>query len=290
MSLKIIGAESMGVRPHVIFLSDYDMHLTAQMVQGVDVWLNTPTRPMEASGTSGEKGVMNGTLHFSVLDGWWVEGYKEDAGWFLTGKKTYENQDFQNELDTEKIYNILESEIAPSFYNRNSKDIPEEWISFMKNSFTKVAPDFTMRRMLKDYQNQYYQVLYKRNKSLTANNYEKAILLAAWKKGIVRMWEKLEVLSVDLKGLNEGITQVYNGEIEIFLDSLPKGIREYLATQQFTQEIEKISNNTSSFPSFYKAFYQWFDAFRLMKYLHYVRDRYYPSIPIDDAVKEVELI
>ncbi len=269
-------------RGKILFLQNYDMELAKLLVHGVDVWLNTPTRPMEASGTSGEKGVMNGTLHFSVLDGWWVEGYKEDAGWFLTGKKTYENQDFQNELDTEKIYNILESEIAPSFYNRNSKDIPEEWILFMKNSFTKVAPDFTMRRMLKDYQNQYYQGLYKRNKSLTANNYEKAILLAAWKKGIVRMWEKLEVLSVDLKGLNGQpfkIGQKYEANVIIRLKGVPaaaigmelvvtdkskSGKLKLIHAQEFTMEkfeegkvyfkIEIIPTQTGSFNYGFRIF------------------------------------
>ncbi len=96
----------------ILFLPNYDMDLARHMVQGVDVWMNTPTRPQEASGTSGEKAAMNGVMHFSVLDGWWVEGYQKDAGWALPMERTYENQEFQNELDAELIYNIIESEIA----------------------------------------------------------------------------------------------------------------------------------------------------------------------------------
>lgn len=222
---KIIEVSKMPqFRGKILFLQNYDMELGKLLVQGVDVWLNTPTRPMEASGTSGEKGVMNGTLHFSVLDGWWVEGYKEEAGWFLTGKRTYDNQEFQDELDTEKIYNILESEIVPLYYDRNEKDVPEGWVKYMKNSFTKVAPNFTMHRMLVDYQEKYYSKLYKRNKYLVADNYEKAILIAAWKKGIARMWENLEVLSVDMVGLNGHaykIGQKYEAKVIIRLKGVP---------------------------------------------------------------------
>jgi alpha-glucan phosphorylase-like protein len=121
----------------IIFVEDYDINLAKHLVQGVDIWLNTPTRPQEASGTSGMKAVMNGALHFSVLDGWWVEGYKEGAGWALPEKRTYQDQELQNELDTQTIYSLLENEIVPPpplFYNRDEKGIPHDWIKFIKNS------------------------------------------------------------------------------------------------------------------------------------------------------------
>src|SRR5690606_25557960 len=123
---------------------NYEMKLAKLLVQGVDVWLNTPTRPLEASGTSGEKAVMNGVLHFSVLDGWWVEGYKEGAGWALPQEITYENQAYQDQLDAETIYSIIENEIAPLFYYRNEEGLPTAWINYIKNSIEKIASHFTM--------------------------------------------------------------------------------------------------------------------------------------------------
>jgi alpha-glucan phosphorylase-like protein len=132
----------------VIFLENYDIELAKHLVRGVDIWLNTPTRPLEASGTSGEKAVMNGTLHFSVLDGWWVEGYHAFAGWALPKKRTYENQDLQDDIDAETIYNMLEYEIVPAYYSFNELDIPVEWISLIKNTMVKIAPEFTMKRMI----------------------------------------------------------------------------------------------------------------------------------------------
>jgi alpha-glucan phosphorylase-like protein len=140
----------------VIFLENYDIEMAKYLVRGVDIWLNTPTRPMEASGTSGEKAVMNGTLHFSVLDGWWVEGYHAFAGWALPKKKTFTNQDLQDDVDAETIYNMLQFEIVPAYYSFNENGIPAEWISHIKNTMVKIAPEFTMKRMIDDYYEQYY--------------------------------------------------------------------------------------------------------------------------------------
>jgi alpha-glucan phosphorylase-like protein len=223
---KIIEISKMPeFRGKILFLQNYDMELAKLLVQGVDVWLNTPTRPLEASGTSGEKAVMNGTLHFSVLDGWWVEGYKPEAGWALTGKRTYDNQEFQDELDAEIIINILESEIIPLYYDRNNDGIPENWISYMKKSFSQIAPDFTMSRMLKDYFNKYYLKLAERSKSLTHNHYFKTKSLVLWKKQMVKAWEDLEVLSLDLSGLNGKVYQIgkeYKGNVILDLKGLPQ--------------------------------------------------------------------
>ncbi|NLN30944.1 MAG: alpha-glucan family phosphorylase, partial [Bacteroidales bacterium] len=144
----------------VVFLENYDIELAKYMVQGVDIWLNTPTRPLEASGTSGEKAVMNGTLHFSVLDGWWVEGYRAYAGWALPQKKTFANQNLQDDVDAETIYNMLEYEIVPAYYSFDDNGVPVEWISHIKNTMVKVAPEFTMKRQLDDYYNKYYSRLY----------------------------------------------------------------------------------------------------------------------------------
>ncbi len=182
----------------IIFVENYDMMLASRLVQGVDVWLNTPTRPLEASGTSGEKAVMNGVVNFSVLDGWWAEGYIPGAGWALSEERSYDNQQFQDELDAENIYNTFENEIVPAFYERNEKGVPEKWVQYVKNTIAKIAPEFTMRRMIDDYYNKYYNVLFERSSMMLANDYEKARQLAAWKRRILRGWDSVEVVSVSM--------------------------------------------------------------------------------------------
>lgn len=180
----------------VLFMQNYDMELASHMVQGVDIWLNNPARPMEASGTSGQKAVMNGVLHFSVLDGWWCEGYKEDAGWALPEEQTYEEQAYQDELDAETIYTLLENEIVPSYYSMDEKGEPDKWVGFIKNSISKVASQFTTRRMLNDYEQQYYHKLYERQALIKANDFRMAKELASWKKRVSRSWDDIEVLDV----------------------------------------------------------------------------------------------
>ncbi|MDE6451334.1 MAG: alpha-glucan family phosphorylase, partial [Odoribacter sp.] len=150
----------------VIFLPNYDMDLAKKLVQGVDVWLNTPTRPQEASGTSGEKAAMNGVMHFSVLDGWWVEGYRPDAGWMLPMKRTFENQAMQDELDSEMVYNIIDDDIAPRFYDRDATCLSPKWIKTIKNTIAYVASNFTTNRMLQDYEDRYYAKLFARHERM----------------------------------------------------------------------------------------------------------------------------
>ena len=126
----------------IIFLENYDMQLARRLVSGVDIWMNTPTRPLEASGTSGEKALMNGVLNLSVLDGWWLEGYREGAGWALTEKRTYDNQAYQDQLDAATIYSLLENEILPLYYARNSKGYSAGWVKTIKNSIAHIAPHY----------------------------------------------------------------------------------------------------------------------------------------------------
>lgn len=180
----------------IIFLENYDMRLARRLISGVDVWLNTPTRPLEASGTSGEKAEMNGVLNFSVLDGWWYEGYKEGAGWALTDKRTYENQQYQDQLDAATIYSILENEIIPTYYAKNSKGYSPEWIQYIKNSISQIAPDYTMKRMLDDYIERFYNKLATRSANLHANNFEKAKEIAAWKEEVDAHWDSFVVDSI----------------------------------------------------------------------------------------------
>lgn len=177
----------------IIFLENYDMELAKRLVSGVDVWLNTPTRPLEASGTSGEKAEMNGVLNFSVLDGWWYEGYKEDAGWALTDKRTYTNQAYQDELDTVTIYSTFENEILPLYYDRGEKEYSHEWVKYIKNSIANIAPEYTTKRMIDDYINWFYKKQAARSKVLIADNYAKAKEIAAWKEEVASKWDHLSV-------------------------------------------------------------------------------------------------
>ncbi len=191
----------------IVFLENYDMRLAKRLVSGVDVWLNNPTRPLEASGTSGEKAQMNGVLNFSVLDGWWLEGYVKGAGWALTEKRTYENQAHQDQLDAATIYHILENEIIPMYYARNTKGYSPEWIETIKNSVTKITPRFTMKRQLDDYYDKFYNKLAKRSASLKADDYKKTRELVEWKEHIAANWDSIEVISA------EGIDQSMNPQV-----------------------------------------------------------------------------
>jgi starch phosphorylase len=182
----------------IIFLENYDMALAKRLVSGVDIWLNTPTRPLEASGTSGEKAEMNGVLNFSVLDGWWLEGYVKGAGWALTDKITYENPEFQDQLDAATIYSMLENEIIPLYFAKNEKGFSPEWIQYIKNSIAKIAPKYTTKRMLDDYLEKFYTPLATRSAVLTENGYAKAIEIAAWKEKVAGYWENVSVHSTEM--------------------------------------------------------------------------------------------
>jgi len=180
----------------IIFLENYNMSMARKLVQGVDIWLNTPTRPLEASGTSGEKAVMNGVVNFSVLDGWWAEGYREDAGWALKEERTYENQQFQDELDAETIYNILEDEIIPAFYDRDNDEVPHTWIKYVKNTISGIAPHFTMKRQIDDYYSKFYLKLANRSALLKEDDNLAMRSLASWKFRMIRNWDGIEVVDV----------------------------------------------------------------------------------------------
>jgi len=181
----------------IIFLEDYDFRLARRLVSGVDIWMNTPTRPLEASGTSGEKAEMNGVVNLSVLDGWWLEGYREGAGWALTEKRTYQNQGYQDQLDAATIYGLLENEIVPLYYNKNEKGYSEGWIKVIKNSIATIAPHYTMKRQLDDYYSKFYFKLASRSEQLHANNNQMAKEIAVWKETVAERWDSIKVVSME---------------------------------------------------------------------------------------------
>lgn len=179
----------------IIFLEDYDMTLARRLVSGVDIWMNTPTRPLEASGTSGEKAEMNGVVNLSVLDGWWVEGYREGAGWALPEKRTYQNQGYQDQLDAATIYNMLENDIVPMYYNKCKEGYSKEWIQVVKNSIATIAPHYTMKRQLDDYYDKFYNKQAARFKKLSANDNALAKEIALWKESVAERWDSIHVVS-----------------------------------------------------------------------------------------------
>jgi len=207
----------------IVFLQNYDIQLARRLVRGVDIWLNTPTRPLEASGTSGEKAVMNGTMHFSVLDGWWAEGYREDAGWALPIERSFDNQELQDELDAERIYTLLEHDITEKFYNRNNHGIPEAWVEMIRNNIARVAPEFTMNRMLRDYLDRFYMKLYHRTKELRDRDYHLPMELARWKHRILTHWKNIKVIEYDFPDVTREefkVGQTYTGKVLLDLDGL----------------------------------------------------------------------
>ena len=207
----------------IIFLQNYDMELARRMVQGVDVWLNTPTRPLEASGTSGEKCVMNGVLQFSVLDGWWVEGYKKGAGWALPMERAFADQHYQDELDAEMIYNTIEQEIVPKYYTRNSDNLPFEWIKSVKECIADIASNFTTNRMLTDYEERFYNQLGERRKMLEENGYRMAREIAAWKRKVSAAWDNVRVVDVQRVMMGTEAVRVgesYHFEVKVDVASL----------------------------------------------------------------------
>ncbi len=179
----------------IIFLEDYDFLLARRLVSGVDIWMNTPTRPLEASGTSGEKAEMNGVVNLSVLDGWWLEGYREGAGWALTEKRTYQNQGHQDQLDAATIYSLLQNEIIPLYYNKNKKGYSEGWIKVIKNSIAQIAPHYTMKRQLDDYYDKFYIKQAARFKELSADDNRVAKEIAQWKETVAERWDSIHVVS-----------------------------------------------------------------------------------------------
>ena len=202
----------------ILFLENYDMQLGKLLTSGVDVWLNTPTRPLEASGTSGQKAILNGSLNFSVLDGWWAEGYKENAGWALEERKRFEDQETQDQLDSAKIYDKLENDIIPVFYQRAANGLPEQWISYIKNNIAQICPHFTMQRMLDDYYRSFYTPLFSSNKKFTENGFENAIRFSAWKEKVNSWWNELRVENMKIPDPNRGaidIEQKFEAEIKI---------------------------------------------------------------------------
>ncbi len=266
----------------IIFLENYDMQLARRLISGVDIWMNTPTRPMEASGTSGEKALMNGVVNLSVLDGWWYEGYREGAGWALTDKRTYQNQEHQDQLDAATIYSLLENEIMPLYYAKNSKGFSPKWVQVIKNSISQIAPHYTMKRQLDDYYSRFYNKMRDRYNKLSANDNALAKEIAHWKDTVAERWDSIHIVSsskpeevvngnvvvgskymiqvvIDEAGLNDAV-----GLELVTLRADKDGVDHIFKVEPFkvighdgnnyTFELEHVLNNAGSFKVAYRMY------------------------------------
>ena len=209
-------------RGKIIFIENYDMNIARHLVQGVDLWLNTPRRPNEASGTSGQKAALNATPNFSVLDGWWVEGYTGDNGWVIGEDREYKDEATQDAADAQHLYSILENEIIPTFFARDAAGIPREWIKRMKASVSYCAPRFSMSRQVKEYVEKLYLPAANTGKNMAADNFAGARTLAHWKDFIYRNWGQVHITAT-----KPSLQRIATGECvtlraQVFLGAIPQ--------------------------------------------------------------------
>jgi len=190
-------AQTEGFRHSIVFVEDYNIEVARYMVQGVDIWLNTPRRPLEASGTSGMKVPPNGGINLSILDGWWCEGYAQDNGWAIGAGEDYEDQEYQDEVESTALYDLLENEIVPTFYERGTDDVPREWTRIMKNSMRTVNAEFNTHRQVEEYTQRFYMPCLENAQRLGADNFVKAQALAKWRQRVIKNWPKVKIACVD---------------------------------------------------------------------------------------------
>ena len=190
-------------RNRIVFLEDYDINIARYMVQGVDIWLNNPIRPKEASGTSGMKVIPNGGINISILDGWWDEAYNRENGWAIGNREIYDDFEYQNEVESLYLYNLLEKEVKPIFYNRGADGLPREWLHYMRKSMLSLAPVFNTDRMVKEYTEKYYVRAHKNFNKLIDNNYERPRAISSWKERILNKWSAVKIVDLAFESADE---------------------------------------------------------------------------------------
>jgi starch phosphorylase len=195
-------AQQEGVRRRIVFLEDYDIDIARFLVRGVDVWLNNPRRPMEASGTSGMKAAVNGVLNMSTFDGWWCEGYTKDGGWVIGDSEPYDDRDYQDLVESQAMYNLLENEVIPLFYSRTADNLPRSWIRRVKNTIKWTAPRFNTHRMVAEYTRRFYEPSAAKWRYLTAEACARAREFSNWKSGVRQAWPEITVKDVIIEAPN----------------------------------------------------------------------------------------
>ncbi|MEA3297042.1 MAG: alpha-glucan family phosphorylase [candidate division Zixibacteria bacterium] len=226
-------------RSRIVFLEDYDINVARYLVQGVDVWLNTPRRPLEASGTSGMKAAANGVLNLSVLDGWWDEGFSDDTGFKIGTGEEYDNIETQDQFDTEMLYNTLEREVIPLFYDRNEISLPVRWIAKMKASIHMAGQRFSAQRMLMDYAENYYVTAMRLGISMRQDNHKLTRETTAWLENINNNWDRINIKNVDVpdQGTTLFVGQKFPITISVFLgDMTPADVEVQIVSGQLDSQ------------------------------------------------------
>jgi starch phosphorylase len=208
------------IRDHFVFIENYDINVARYLVEGVDVWMNNPCRPMEASGTSGMKVVPNGGLNLSVLDGWWCEGYSPDTGWAIGNGEDYDDRELQDDVESKALYDVLENDLVPLFYDRREGKPPRRWIAMMKCSMRKLAPAFSTNRMVQQYTDYFYMTAHKNWQDLSANEFAQAKDLVRWRERVESDWDNVQIVSARVAGDNAEVGSAVKAEARVSLGSL----------------------------------------------------------------------
>ncbi len=230
------------LRRHIVFLENYDINIGRYLVQGVDVWLNNPLRPQEASGTSGMKVVFNGGINFSTLDGWWAEGYSRETGWSIGMGEVYDNLEYQNHVEANALYDILEKEIATMFYDRGPDGLPRKWIAKMKGSMRGLCPRFNTNRMVKEYCERFYLPAFRQSRIMQNKGRAELRDLADWTKKIQHKWQQVRIESIS-NNVREAIAvdDDFNVEVKVNLGELrPEDVLVQLLVGNLSAEGEII--------------------------------------------------
>lgn len=243
-------ARQNGISHRLVFLEDYDIGMARKMVQGVDVWLNNPRRPQEASGTSGMKAAINGGLNLSILDGWWDEAYVPGNGWAIPGNENYQNPDDSDNFEAQELFNILESEVIPLFYERSNNDLPTRWIRMMKNSIAMGLGMFSSLRMVEDYRDMFYTPAMLNYEKFSADNGRQAAALVNQKhllqENFPRMVIEEPVIEGDLKG-DIHVGDSFNIRVKVFLNELtPQDVDVQIYSGNVNVHNEIITSSTAS--------------------------------------------
>jgi len=210
------------IRRRVVFIENYDMTIARYLVQGCDIWLNTPRRPREASGTSGMKATANGALNLSILDGWWDEAYTRATGWAIGHGEEYADEIYQDMVESRAIYDLLENDVIPLFYDRGMDGVPRGWTAKMKESLRTHCPQYNTNRMVADYVRNFYTICASRYKRLTENNCERAQDLTAWQKYVTKEWGNVKINSVHSSGTEEALV---GDEISVWCQVMLGGLK-----------------------------------------------------------------
>lgn len=244
----VLASRSPEFKGRVIYLENYDMGIARLMTRGVDVWLNNPIRPLEASGTSGMKVCPNGGLNFSILDGWWDEAYQSDLGWKISSRVEYKNPEHQDEIDNLALLDTLEHQIIPLFYSQNEQGFSSSWMATVKNSMARLSPQFSTMRMLKEYWELSYLPTAERDQALLANDFHDVKALTAWKQTVASRFATVQISRVDVRGIRSDVLLEAGGKLEVDMYVYPGKMKPEELRAEFVMGVKGEDDNFADKP------------------------------------------